>query len=655
MGFTKKHIFDSLAYMKKPSKNMGITGLHFISRTGFIRLAFSSAFISTFVFVVFSYLLSTSISFAALLLSLGFALVLTIFFLLSANQFLVSSFRKELDLFRRILESSSEPMLITDSDSRIEYVNPAYCAVTGYTSEEVIGKSPGMMKSGKHDAVFFTEMWKSILETGQWEGEIWDKKKSGEIYPKWLSINTVRHDDNTVWKYIGIFSDLTSLKQTEQHLEYLAHYDSLTNIPNRLLFRDRLQQAMKRADRSRSMVALLFFDLNRFKQVNDTFGHFAGDQLLIEFANRVGGCLRDEDTLARIGGDEFAICLDDIKSRVGVEKVIGKIIDVLTPEFLIKGHILYVTTSIGVSLYPTDGDRADTLLTNADTAMYVAKEMGDNRFFFFEPSLKNKSFEHLSIETSLRQAIANEEFVLHYQPQVDLKTGGVTGIEALIRRKQGTWLVPPAKFIYLAEETGLIVPISEWVLKSACRQNKKWRNDGLPPLRMAVNFTAAQLFSVKLLNVVEEVLKDTGLDPGLLELELTERVIVKDAEGAIQLMRDLKSLGIHLSIDDFGTGYSSLSYLNRFPVDRLKIDISFVKACHRDPYSASITRAIINLAHNLGMKVIAEGVETKGQLDFLTEHGCDEIQGFYFSVPLPTDRFVSLIESGKSLNDVKLA
>lgn len=648
-------IFDSLAYMKKTFKNMGTLGLHFVSRTGFITFALSTALIATFVFIIFSYLLSERISFVALLLSLGFALVLTIFFLLSANTFLVSSFRKELDLFWSVLESSSEPMLITDANGRIEYVNPAFCSVTGYLSEEVIGKNPSIMKSGRHDAAFYTEMWKSIQETGQWEGEIWDKRKSGEIYPKWLSINTVRHHDNTVWKYVGIFSDLTSLKQTEQHLEYLAHYDSLTNIPNRLLFRDRLQQAMKRADRSRSKVALLFFDLNRFKHVNDTFGHFAGDQLLIEFANRVGGCIRDEDTLARIGGDEFAIVLDDIKSRIDVENVIGKIMDTLTPQFLIKGHILYVTTSIGVALYPTDGNRSDILFTNADMAMYVAKEMGGNSFFFFEPSLINISFEHLSTETNLRQAIANEEFVLHYQPQVDLKTGAITGMESLIRRKQGEWLVPPAKFIYLAEETGLIVPISEWVLKSACRQNKQWINDGLPHMCMGVNFTAAQLFSVKLLNLVEEVLKDTGLDPGLLELELTERVIVKDPGSAIQLMRDLKSLGIHLSIDDFGTGYSSLSYLNRFPVDKLKIDISFVKECHRDPHSASITRAIINLAHNLGMKVIAEGVETKGQLDFLTEHGCDEIQGFYFSIPLSPDGLKSLIKSEKLLKDVKSA
>lgn len=648
-------IFDSLAYMKKTFKNMGTLGLHFVSRTGFITFALSTALIATFVFIIFSYLLSERISFVALLLSLGFALVLTIFFLLSANTFLVSSFRKELALFWSVLESSSEPMLITDANGRIEYVNPAFCSVTGYLSEEVIGKNPSIMKSGRHDATFYTEMWKSIQETGQWEGEIWDKRKSGEIYPKWLSINTVRHHDNTVWKYVGIFSDLTSLKQTEQHLEYLAHYDSLTNIPNRLLFRDRLQQAMKRADRSRSKVALLFFDLNRFKHVNDTFGHFAGDQLLIEFANRVGGCIRDEDTLARIGGDEFAIVLDDIKSRIDVENVIGKIMDTLTPQFLIKGHILYVTTSIGVALYPTDGNRSDILFTNADMAMYVAKEMGGNSFFFFEPSLINISFEHLSTETNLRQAIANEEFVLHYQPQVDLKTGAITGMESLIRRKQGEWLVPPTKFIYLAEETGLIVPISEWVLKSACRQNKQWINDGLPPMRMGVNFTAAQLFSVKLLNLVEEVLKDTGLDPGLLELELTERVIVKDPGSAIQLMRDLKSLGIHLSIDDFGTGYSSLSYLNRFPVDKLKIDISFVKECHRDPHSASITRAIINLAHNLGMKVIAEGVETKGQLDFLTEHGCDEIQGFYFSIPLSPDGLKSLIKSEKLLKDVKSA
>jgi diguanylate cyclase (GGDEF)-like protein/PAS domain S-box-containing protein len=568
---------------------------------------------------------------------------------------LLSEFRKQQEEVRlsfNILDSSSEPILITDSLANIEYVNQAFCSVTGYSAEEVIGKNPRIMKSGKHDAEFFQKMWQYLNETGQWQGEIWDKRKNGDIYPKWLTINAVKDEKGKVAKYIGIFSDITSLKQTEQHLEYLAHFDSLTNIPNRLLFRDRLKQAMIRANRSSNKVALLVFDLNRFKHINDTFGHLAGDQLLIEFSTRVIKSIRKEDTLARIGGDEFAIILEDINSKLDIEVVIKKTFDSISVPFNIKGHPVYITSSIGVAIYPTDAYTNETLLRNADMAMYVAKELGDNRVYFYEESLKDKYFQRLSVETNLREAIDKEEFVLFYQPQVDLKTGNIIGMEALIRRQEAEWLVPPGKFIPLAEETGLIVPICEWTLKAACRQNILWQREGLTHLRVAVNITATQLFSIELLKTVENILKTTGLDPKDLELELTERVLIRDAQTALNLMNDLKSLGICLSIDDFGTGYSSLNYLHRFPIDKLKIDISFVKDCTRDPSSASITKAIIALAHNLNLRVIAEGVETKDQLLFLKEHGCDEIQGFYYSVPLSPEKFKKFVISSKNIHDL---
>ncbi len=548
-----------------------------------------------------------------------------------------------------VLENSSVPILITDDKANIEYVNPAFSTTTGYAKEEVIGKNPRIMKSGYHDAEFYKNMWASLKETGQWEGEIRDRRKNGEIYPKWLSISAVKDKEGRTIKYVSVFSDISSMKQTEEHLEYLAHYDSLTNLPNRVLFRDRLKQEMHRAVRNRYIMALMYLDLDRFKDINDTLGHFAGDQLLKKFSERVLNCLRKEDTVARLGGDEFAIILPEIGSGSGAALVAQKIISIMSGSFMLERHEVFMTVSIGITLFPLDGDDIDTMLRNADMAMYLAKEQGNNKFQFYDRSMNDKTLERLSLETNLRHALAFEEFVLHYQPQVDLITGRIIGMEALIRRKETDWLVPPSRFIPLAEETGLIVPICEWTLTKACRQSKLWQEEGLQPLRLAVNVTAGQFYQKKLIKTVEDVLKETGLNPQFLELELTERIILRDARAAIEMMHQLKDIGVYLSIDDFGTGYSSLSYLKQFPIDKLKIDISFVRDVMKDPNSASIAKAIIALAHNLNLKAIAEGVETENQLLFMLENQCDEIQGFYFSVPLPEESFKEMVLSGKHL------
>ncbi|MDP2157930.1 MAG: EAL domain-containing protein [Nitrospirota bacterium] len=548
-----------------------------------------------------------------------------------------------------VLESSSEPVLITDAHANIEYVNPAFCSITGYSREEVIGKNPKIMKSDRHDEEFYKEMWTSLAETGQWQGEIWDRRKSGEVYPKWLSVSAVKDDSGKVVKYVSIFSDITSLKQTEEYLERLTHYDRLTGLPNRILLRDRLKQELMQAGRKKQILAVMFLDIDRFKNINDTFGNLAGDQLLKEFSERLADCAGGEETVAHLGGDEFAIIVSNMDSAQSAAIAAQKILTVLSNPFLIRHHEVFVTISIGITVYPADGETADSLMRNANMALQKAREQGNNSFQFYDRSMSDRAFEYLSMETNLRYALERNEFVLHYQPQVDLATGRIIGMEALIRRQEQGWLVPPSKFIPLAEETGLIIPICEWTLLTACRQAKLWQSEGLPPLRLAVNVTASQFYQKKLLQTVKNVLDETGLAPEHLELELTEKIIMRDAKSAIGMMRELKEMGVCMSIDDFGTGYSSLNYLKQFPVDKLKIDISFVKDLPHDPGSASISKAIIMLAHSLNLKAIAEGVETEKQLAFMLEHGCDELQGFYFSTPLPVDAFKEFVLSGKRL------
>jgi diguanylate cyclase (GGDEF)-like protein/PAS domain S-box-containing protein len=548
-----------------------------------------------------------------------------------------------------VLDSSSNPILITDAQTNIEYVNPAFCTTTGYTREELIGQKPNIMKSDKQTQEFYKDMWKSIKETGQWQGEILDKRKNGDVYPKWLSISAIKNSRGKTVKYSGLFSDITALKQTEEQIEHLTNYDALTTLPNRRLFLDRLNQAMLSAERYNHMLAVMFLDITRFKNINSTFGHIAGDQLIKEFAERVSGCMRKEDIVGHISGDRFAIILPEIKSKEDAEVISRKFIDSMSSPFIIKGHKVVVSVSVGITLYPKDGDKLDMLIENAETAMYHAKEHGDNRIQFYNNTMSDISFQRLSIEANMREALEREEFILYYQPVVNLHTGMITGMEALIRRQEPEWVAPPSKFIELAEETGLILQICEWTLRKACRQNKLWQAEGLPPMHIAVNIASSQFYEGKLLKTVADVLKETGLEPRYLELELIERLIMQNSAASINMMHDLKKLGVMLMVDDFGTGYSSLSYLKQFPIDKIKVDQSFVRDIVHDSSSASISKAIIALAHSLNLKTIAEGVETEKQLSLLHEYGCDEIQGYYFSVPLPAESFKKLVLSGKKL------
>jgi diguanylate cyclase (GGDEF)-like protein/PAS domain S-box-containing protein len=445
------------------------------------------------------------------------------------------------------------------------------------------------------------------------------------------------------------FRDITEKKQAQERLHYLAAHDPLTNLPNRTLLFDRLGQAISRVDWHRRLVAVLFMDLDRFKVINDTLGHSYGDRLLKAVGNRLSENVRGGDTVARLGGDEFVVVLADIARAEDVPMVIKKILDSLSLPFGVEAVELFITASVGVSLYPNDGEDPVMLLKNADAAMYRAKEQGGNNYQFYSPDMNVRIIERLALETDLRRALEREEFLLHYQPQVDLETGRIIGMEALVRwKKPDLGLVSPAKFIPLAEETGLILPIGEWVLRRACEQNKSWQEAGLPPIRIAVNLSARQFQQENLAMTIGRVLQETGLDSKFIELELTESLLMKKGEITLSILRELNKMGLRLSIDDFGTGYSSLSYLTRFPIHELKIDKSFVLSVTVDSNNAVVARAIVTMAHGLGLKALAEGVETQEQLDFLRSIRCDEAQGYLFSRPLPTEEATKLLAEGKA-------
>ncbi len=549
-----------------------------------------------------------------------------------------------------VFEGTSEGIIITDSQHRIIAVNSAFTRITGYTAKEVMGKNPSLLQSGRHDKAFFQTMWRSLKETGQWQGELWNRRKDGEIYPELLTVNVVKDKEGNTTHHVGIFSDISRIKETEYKLAHLAHHDPLTELPNRLLFHDRLEQAILRAQREGTQAAVLFLDLDRFKNINDSMGHAIGDLLLQRVAERLKEAMRAEDTIARLGGDEFVLIVEALKGRKDAAAVARHILNLFNQPFCLEGQEVFIDASIGISLYPGDGEDTQTLVRNADAAMYRAKAEGRNNFQFYTAELTAVATERLTLENQLRRALERNEFELYYQPQFSLKNGGKTleGVEALIRWHQSEQgLILPTKFIPVAEETGLIVPIGEWVLHTACAQHQAWVKAGYEPLRMAVNLSARQFHSQDLAKKIARILEETGMPPSHLELELTESTIMRDTESTIKTLHELSEMGITLSIDDFGTGYSSLSYMKLFPIDRLKIDQSFVRDITSSKPEAEMIVPIIALGHSMKLRVLAEGVEFEEQLHYLREQGCDEIQGYLCSRPLPPHELIQLFRKSK--------
>jgi len=548
--------------------------------------------------------------------------------------------QRNLYLAEKVIENSLEGILITDAETRIMSVNPAFTRLTGYTAEEVIGRNPSMLSSGRQNEAFYQRMWERIHAHGSWQGEVWNRRKNGEIFPEFLTINAITDHDGRLTNYAALFSDISQVKESEQRIRDLAYFDPLTGLPNRRLLDDRLQVELAHASRQRGRVAVMFIDLDRFKRINDSLGHEVGDQLLVEVARRLRGCLRQDDTVARMGGDEFVVVMSDFDGPDGAVHAAGRMAEALRDPIIVDGRELVVTCSIGISLYPDDGEDSGTLIKNADVAMYRAKDEGRNAFQLYQAAMNARSLEHLALEAALHRALPAGELLLHYQPIVGVDGCRTVAAEALLRwRHPDLGLVSPAEFIPIAEETGLIVPIGEWVLRTACAQHGAWRAAGRLPIRMMVNISARQFRDHDFVDMVRRVLRETGMPPHLLTLELTESILMDDTRQGIALLEELRLLGLRVALDDFGTGYSSLGYLKRFPIDELKIDRLFVRDIDRNPRDAALAAAIIAIGHSLGLCVVGEGVETAAQFDTLATHGCDFVQGFHFSPPVAAEAF----------------
>jgi len=539
---------------------------------------------------------------------------------------------------------SQEGMLVTDADSVILRVNKAFTEITGYTAAEAVGQTPRLLSSGRHDTDFYRAMWEAIHCTGGWQGEIWDRRKNGEVYPKWLTISAVKNGDGVVTHYVGTHFDITERKKAEETINGLAFFDQLTGLPNRTLLLDRLKQSMAASARSGSYGALLFIDLDNFKTLNDTLGHEVGDQLLKQVAQRLKTCVREGDSVARLGGDEFVVVLAGLgpthqQAIASIELVANKILAAFNQPYLLDDVAHHSTASIGATLFLDDVATIDALMKQADLAMYKSKSAGRNTLRFFDQDMEAVAMKRAALENDLRAAIKEKQFVLHYQAQVS--DGRLMGSEVLVRwQHPRRGMVSPADFIPLAEETGAILPLGHWVLETACLQLAAWATQPeMEHLTVAVNVSAHQFRHNGFVDEVLAVLKNTGANPQRLKLELTESLLVANVEEVIEKMFALKAKGVAFSLDDFGTGYSSLSYLKRLPLDQLKIDRSFVRDVLTDPNDASIARTIIALGQNLGLGVIAEGVETEAQRDFLANSGCHAYQGYFFSRPLPIDEF----------------
>lgn len=552
--------------------------------------------------------------------------------------------QESLRQFEKVFEGSEQGIMVTDPNLVILSVNPAFTKMLGYTIEDVKGKTPKILSSGVHDKHFYRSMWESIHHFGHWRGEVWNRRKNGEVFPEWLSISEVRNELNEVSHYVATFSDISELKSAEQEIQYLSSHDALTGLPNITLFRDRLETAIAAAGVSSTKIGLLALNLDNFKFLNESLGYAAGDQLLRLFAERLKACLHETDAICRHGGDEFIVLLNNMHDDDSISYMVDLLLGEVSSLFTFSGKNISSSCSIGVAVYPTDGNDFERLFGRARKAMSQAKEEGRNTARFFTEKLNSDSLHYLHIAYGLREALADHQFELHYQPQINLNTAQVIGAEALIRwhhPQQG--MQAPGQFISVAEQTGLIVEMGEWVIEEACRQAVEWQRHGLAPLNIAVNVSAVQFRRGNLATLIVKILKKTGLDPHLLELELTESLLLQDIDHMQAQLNTLKRLGVKLAIDDFGTGYSSLAYLKKFSIDRLKIDQSFVRDINTDSNDAAIVRAIVQMAHTLNLEVIAEGVEDEAVLGQLRDCGCDEVQGYLFAKPLPAQAFEAFI------------
>lgn len=541
----------------------------------------------------------------------------------------------ELELAASVFNESLEAIIICNTEATIIRVNPAFTEITGYSSDEAIGRKPTLLKSGEHSKAFYERLWKSIMTQGYWKGEITNKRKNGEIFITSQIIKAVKDESGIVQQYISMMSDITSNKKIEQQLQQLAHQDLITQLPNRASFLRLLNEALIKASQSNDRLAVMFIDLDNFKLINDTSGHPVGDELLQHVAKRLKSAIGKNKVVSRFGGDEFTILIPTIESIEESAQVATQILNSLLLPFALLSCEITISASIGIGIYPDDAQDASSLLSCADNAMYSAKESGRASFHFYTEQMKINAHQRVVLERELRQALKLGQFVLNYQPQVDIKTGKIVGTEALIRWIHPTkGLIPPNKFIPIAEITGLIVPIGQWVIEEACQQLNRWRAEGFVDLTMAINLSARQFFQKDLLDTIESAIQESAIPASKLEFEITESMMMDNIEGTIDTLHKVKGLGVQLSMDDFGTGFSSLSYLKRFPLNKLKIDKSFIDGLPGDNDDLAIVQAIIGIAHSLHLTVIAEGVETGEQYNFLKKHHCNEVQGYYFSKPL---------------------
>jgi diguanylate cyclase (GGDEF)-like protein/PAS domain S-box-containing protein len=559
----------------------------------------------------------------------------------------------ELKLANLVYQHSSEAMMLTDHENKIIAINPAFTEITGYSEHELIGRDPNILSSGKQSRKFYKDLWDELKLTGSWSGEIRNTRKNGSELVEWLSISTIYDERGEVYRRVGLFSDITEQKRNAEIILKQANYDSLTQLPNRSMFNDRLEQEIKKSQRSNLPLALIFLDLDHFKEVNDTQGHESGDLLLIEAANRLKSCVRESDTVARLGGDEFTIILPALTEPHDVEIICEKILKSLVQPFDIKDKRLYISASLGVTIYPDDGTTILDLLKNADQAMYLSKQSGRNRFRYFTPHMQQEAYRRQSLLQDLRNAIPLKQLEVYYQPIIDLESNQIHKAEALLRWKHPErGMVSPAEFIPLAEDSGLIVEIGDWIFKEVVNQVRRCQLVCQRDIQISVNKSPIQFRETKDHLDWIDYLRQHGLSGEHIAIEITEGLLMDDDDTILAQLHQFRDHNIEVAMDDFGTGYSSLSYLKKFDIDYLKIDQAFTRGIAPGTDDLALCQAIIVMAHTLGLNVIAEGIETEDQLQLLIDSGCDYAQGYYFSKPLPADDFIDLLDNSQKIDDL---